>query len=258
MANERWLSDMRGHHPFLSDLGPGTDDRTPTEGMLDNVLPLFAPHRGTIAGLIAAASGPAELHELRGESEIRAAFRLATLEKGRPARRRVRWAPVAIAASSVAGLVAGTAGLSAAAVLPPAANQVVAKVLSQVGIDVAPKASLSANSGSSTPPAPRPAPPAKTPPSASPASTPPSTVPAPTRRAKHANTQACAPGSKHKAAQIDGGQSDAVFTALADQSLPACPPATARPAKTSGTGSSSSPTGTTGSDSGTGTGTGTG
>ena len=61
-------------------------------------------------------------------------------------------APIAIAASTMAGLVAGTAGLSAAAVLPPAANHVVAQVLSQVGIDVAPKshpsASPSASAGS--------------------------------------------------------------------------------------------------------------
>jgi len=153
MGIERWNSNMQRHHTVR--FGPGSDEVTAFDGLTDNVIPLFAHGGGTftpggsrVAALVAAASGPAEPHELRGESEIRAAFRDAMLERPRPIHRHPRWGRLAIAASSMAGLVAGTAGLSAAAVLPPEANHVVAQVLSHVGIDVSPQTSLA------TPPTP--------------------------------------------------------------------------------------------------------
>ena len=126
-----------------SGLGLQVGDGITADVTVDNVVPLFAPRVGSLAELVAAAAGPTEPRELLGESEIRANFRAVMLEAPPSVRRRHKLAPFAIAAGSVAGLVAGTAGLSAAAVLPPAANHVVAQVLRQVGIDVAPAKSVS-------------------------------------------------------------------------------------------------------------------
>jgi len=142
MDSQRWVSDMRSHNALNS--GSEAGDTGVVDSIVDNVVPLFAPRVGSVAALIAAASGPAEPRELAGEDQIRAAFRDTWVERPRAAHRRLRLAPFAIAAGSVAGLVAGTAGLSAAAVLPPAANHIVAQVLSHVGIDVAPTSSPAA------------------------------------------------------------------------------------------------------------------
>jgi hypothetical protein len=140
MDSQRWVSDMRSHHALRS--APGASEAAAVDSIVDNVVPLFAPREGTLAALVAAASAPGELRELAGESEARAIFRAAMLDRPRATTRRHRLAPLAIAAGSVAGLVAGTAGLSAAAVLPPAANHVMAQVLRQVGINVAPTPGL--------------------------------------------------------------------------------------------------------------------
>jgi hypothetical protein len=153
MGSQRWVSDMQRHHASHPCSGPVDSGATVGDNIaVDNIVPLFAPRQDSVAKLILAASGAAEPGELLGESEIRAAFRAAVLDRPLSVRRRFRWAPAAIAASSVAGLVAGTAGLSAAAVIPPAANHVVVQVLRHVGIDVTPKVSLGAMSGASTVP----------------------------------------------------------------------------------------------------------
>jgi hypothetical protein len=144
MASERWVSDMQSHFAQPSGSGTENGDAPAVEDLADNVVSLFAPREGSLAAMIMAAAGPAEPSELTGESELRATFRAAMLEKSRPARRRSRLAPFAIAGGSVVGLVAGTAGLSAAAVLPPAASHVVAQVLRPLGIDVAPSTTTAA------------------------------------------------------------------------------------------------------------------
>src|ERR1039458_2641329 len=132
MGSQRWVSDMQSHHALHSRSGSEAGEAAAVDSIVDNVVPLFAPRQGSVAALIAAASAPAEQRDLAGEDEIRATFRAAVLERPRPAQRHHRLAPLAIAAGSVAGLVAGTAGLSAAAVLPAAANHVVAQVLRHV------------------------------------------------------------------------------------------------------------------------------
>jgi hypothetical protein len=151
MASERWVSDMQSH--FAQPAGSGTEnsDALTAGDLADNVVSLFAPREGSLAEVILAAAGPAQPSELRGESELRATFRSAMLENSRPVRRRPRLAPYAIAAGSVVGLVAGTAGLSAAAVLPPAASHVVAQVLRPLGIDVAPSTAAAPAGRTSTP-----------------------------------------------------------------------------------------------------------
>jgi hypothetical protein len=138
MGSQRWVSDMQSHYVLYSGPVPEEGDAPAVDGIDDNVVALFAPRESSVAAIIAAASGPAEEWELAGEDEIRATFRAVMLEAPSSTPRRHRLAPFAIAAGSVVGLVAGTAGLSAAAVLPPAANHVMARVLAQVGIDVAP------------------------------------------------------------------------------------------------------------------------
>jgi hypothetical protein len=121
----------------------GTADGT-TGAAGDNVVTIFAPRSGMVAHLIEAASGPPSPRELAREREIRAAFRSSVTERSRPTRRHHRLAPIAIAAGSIAALVGSTAGLSAAADLPPAASHVVAQVFRQVGINVAPHGSATA------------------------------------------------------------------------------------------------------------------
>ena len=150
MASQRWVSEMQSQDAMPSGLGQEEVDDSTADILVDNVVPLFGPRPGSLASLIAAAAGPTQPHELLGESDIRATFR-AVMRETPPAtaRRRNKLAPFAIAAGSVAGLVAGTAGLSAAAVLPPAANHVVDQVLRQVGIDVAPAGSLTAGTSTS-------------------------------------------------------------------------------------------------------------
>src|SRR5580704_11496672 len=111
MTSQRWVSEMQSHHALPS--GSEATDPSDIDAVVDNVFPLFAPREGSVAALIAAASGPAEPDELLGEREIRAAFRAAVLE-GPPTsvrRRHRKLAPLAIAGGSVFGLVAGTAGL---------------------------------------------------------------------------------------------------------------------------------------------------
>jgi hypothetical protein len=147
MASQRWFSDMESHQAQPSHSGTEIGDAPAVGDLADNVVSLFAPREDSLAALISAAAGPADPSELRGENELRATFRAAMLEKSRPVRRRPRMAPFAIAAGSVVGLVAGTAGLSAAAVLPPAASHVVAQVLRPLGIDVAPSGTTATPAG---------------------------------------------------------------------------------------------------------------
>jgi hypothetical protein len=156
MDSERWVSDMQGRNFVRSASLSEIDDGPAVDGTVDNVFPLFAPRAGSVAALIAAASAPASSEELAGEDHIRAAFRSVVAEREVPAPRRHRLAPFAIASLSVAGLVAGTAGLSAAAVLPPSANHIVAQVLRHVGIDVAPSTTPEVVHSSSPPVQPTP------------------------------------------------------------------------------------------------------
>ena len=107
MASQRWVSDMQSHHAMPSGLGLQVGDGITADVTVDNVVPLFAPRVGSLAELVAAAAGPTEPRELLGESEIRANFRAVMLEAPPSVRRRHKLAPFAIAAGSVAGLVAG-------------------------------------------------------------------------------------------------------------------------------------------------------
>ncbi len=87
MASQRWVPDMH-RHPSSDSVPEAGGATLADSGIGGNVVPLFAPHRGSVAALLLAASGPAEPRELRGESEIRAAFRTAVLERPHSARRR--------------------------------------------------------------------------------------------------------------------------------------------------------------------------
>jgi hypothetical protein len=183
MGSQRWVSDMQSPHVLDSGSGSEAGETAAVDSIGDNVVALFAPREGSVAAVIAAASEPAEDAELAGEDEIRATFRAVMLERPPSTQRRHRLAPFAIAAGSVVGLVAGTTGLSAAAVLPPAANHVVARVLAQVGIHVAPTSTPAPTTTAIRSDSP---PPASTPVTTTPSTPPPS-----------ANTPAGAPAVTH-------------------------------------------------------------
>ena len=84
-----------------------------------------------------AAATAAQDHELRGELAARTAFRAAATTWPKPRRRsRGRRTPAVVAASTMAGLIVATTGLSAASVLPGPAVRTVHGILAQVGVDV--------------------------------------------------------------------------------------------------------------------------
>jgi hypothetical protein len=276
MDGQRFVSDMQSHHVLFSGSGSEAGAAAAADDSVDNVVALFAPRAGSVAALIAAASGPAEDHELLGESEIRATFRAAMLERPLPGthRRHRKLAPLAIAAGSVVGLIAGTAGLSAAAVLPPAANHVVARVLAQVGIDVAPTSkavpSTLANHGVSLPaigsPAVKPSHSKSAPPSSTAnAHTPAAAVAPPTHVVRTCNVSVTVNGVQSNA-QIQVTASNAASALAATPPIKAkghCSlnrgtPSTGTPASGKGTGGGTTTGGGAGTGSGTGTGTGSG
>ncbi len=118
-------------------LGSGVTD--------DNVVALPNLLSGRLADLLAAASGPAQDHELRGELEARTAFRGASVAWP-TARRRFRRTPAVLAVTTVATMMVATTGLAAASQLPGPAGRAVQGLLGSVGVTIA----LPAPSGSTT------------------------------------------------------------------------------------------------------------
>ncbi|MGD0882705.1 MAG: hypothetical protein ABSB09_14160 [Acidimicrobiales bacterium] len=88
---------------------------------------------GRLAELLAAASGPAQEHELRGELGARTAFLAAAAAWPRP-RRRIRRTPAVLAVTAVATMMVATTGLAAASELPGSAGRAVEGILGSVGV----------------------------------------------------------------------------------------------------------------------------
>ncbi len=110
-----------------------TGGTTFSAGVDDNVVALPNLTSGRLADLLAAASGPAQEHELRTEHEARAAFR--TVSGSWPAaRRRLRRTPAVMAVTTVATMLVATTGLAAASQLPGPAGHAVQGILGSVGI----------------------------------------------------------------------------------------------------------------------------
>jgi len=123
----------------MSDLlrGPGSAD--------DNVVAMPDLLHGRLADLIAAAGGPPQEHELRGELAARTAFRSAA-ESWPSSRRRLRMrrGPAVVAATTMATMLVATTGLAAASVLPGSAGRAVDGFLGSVGVDIAPSSTPAA------------------------------------------------------------------------------------------------------------------
>jgi hypothetical protein len=102
----------------------------------DNVIALPDLMHGRLADLIQAAGGPAQDHELRGESAARSAFRSAA--QSWPSRRwsRMRGGPAVVAATTVATMLVATTGLAAASVLPGSAGRAVDGFLGNMGVHI--------------------------------------------------------------------------------------------------------------------------
>ena len=94
---------------------------------------------GELAELLAAAAGPAQEHELRGEFAARTAYRSAVASWPVRRRRFVR-TPAAVAVSTMATLLVASTGLAAAADLPGPAGRTAQGVLGAVGVHVGPSA----------------------------------------------------------------------------------------------------------------------
>ena len=92
---------------------------------------------GPLAELLAAAAGPAQPHELRGELAAGTAFRAASASWPARRRRTVR-TPVAVAVGTMASLLVATTGLAAATELPGTAGRSVQGMLGAVGLHVGP------------------------------------------------------------------------------------------------------------------------
>ena len=105
----------------------------------DNVVALPNLTSGRLADLLAAASGPGQSHELRGESEARATFLAASGAWPTP-RRRLRRTPAVLAVTTVATMMVATTGLAAASQLPGPAGRAVQGILGSVGVSLAPAA----------------------------------------------------------------------------------------------------------------------
>lgn len=113
------------------DVGAGMGD--------GNVVTLANVAGGRLADLLAAASGPAQDHELRGEDAARAAFRAASVSWPAP-KRRLRRTPAVMAVTTVATMLVATTGLAAATQLPGSAGRTVEGILGSVGVTDAPPA----------------------------------------------------------------------------------------------------------------------
>jgi len=111
----------------------------------DTVVALPDLVAGRLADLLAAAGGPAQPHELRGELAARTAFRAAADSWPAPGRRlRLRRGPAVVAATTIAGVLVATGGLAAASVLPGSAGRAVDGFLGSVGVDVGPSSTPAA------------------------------------------------------------------------------------------------------------------
>ena len=104
-------------------------------GDVDNVVELPNLMSGRLADLLAAAGGPGEEHELRGELAARTAFQAAA-ESWPKSKRHRRRTPAMVAMTTVATMLVATTGLAAAAVLPGPAGRAVDGVLGSVGVTI--------------------------------------------------------------------------------------------------------------------------
>jgi hypothetical protein len=124
---------------------PMIDPEDRRSALDDNVVALPDLMNGRLADLLAAAGGPAQDHELRGELAARTAYRAAVESWPSPRRRlRMRRGPAAVAATTMATMLIATTGLAAASVLPGSAGRAVDGLLGSVGVDVAPSSTPAA------------------------------------------------------------------------------------------------------------------
>jgi hypothetical protein len=123
--------------------GPGGTD--------DNVIAMPDLLQGRLADLIAAAGGPPQDHELKGELAARTAFRSAAQSWPSSRRRlRMRRGPAVVAATTMATMLVATTGFAAASVLPGSAGRAVDGFLGSVGVDIAPSSTPAAPSAPGT------------------------------------------------------------------------------------------------------------
>jgi hypothetical protein len=106
---------------------------------IDNVVEMPNLMSGRLADLLAAAGGPAQLHELRGEQSARMAFESA-VESWPRSRRHIRRTPALVAVTTVATMLVATTGLAAASVLPGPAGRAVDGLFGSVGVNLGPPA----------------------------------------------------------------------------------------------------------------------
>ncbi len=133
----------------MRELTPGVPDDI---GSLDGtVVALPNLMSGELADLLAAAAGPAQEHELRGEFAARTAYRSAAASWPTRRRRLVR-TPAAVAVSTMATLLVASTGLAAAADLPGPAGRTAQGVLGAVGVHVGPSAPVAPVAASSSTP----------------------------------------------------------------------------------------------------------
>jgi hypothetical protein len=111
----------------------GTDDTLELVSNGDNIVTLPNLATGRLADLLAAASGPAQDHELRGELAVRTAF-VAASDAWPSTRRRFRRTPAVLAVTTVATMMVATTGLAAASELPGPAGRAVQGILGTVGV----------------------------------------------------------------------------------------------------------------------------
>ncbi len=99
----------------------------------NNIVALPNLMSGQLADLLAAAAGPAQDHELRGEHAIRTAY-LVSASSWSDQRRRFRRTPAVLAVSTLATMMVATTGLAAASELPGSAGRAVQGILGTVGV----------------------------------------------------------------------------------------------------------------------------
>ena len=99
---------------------------------VDNVVAMADLSSGRLADLLAAAGGPGQPHELRGEFGARAAY--WSVASSWPSTRRRRRTPAMAAVTTVATLMVATTGLAAASQLPGPAGQTAQGILGSVGV----------------------------------------------------------------------------------------------------------------------------
>jgi hypothetical protein len=102
---------------------------------MDNVVALPNLMSGRLADLLAAAGGPAQEHELRGELSARTAYRAAA-DSWPSHKRHLRRTPAVVAVTTMATMLVATTGLAAASVLPGPAGRAVDGILGSVGVNI--------------------------------------------------------------------------------------------------------------------------